>query len=144
MAFRRKSDSERPQGNEPNSVRKEFEIATLDGRRDVLAHVDIKNSKRLGKYGVNLPALDDIAASSIEDAVAAREIVVIDEIGPMEISSKRFRDAVMHALQSESLVLATIVKRSTPFTEKTKQCPALLFSKSGVRTARRLQTLLSV
>jgi len=46
--------------------------------------------------------------------------VVIDEIGPMEIRSAIFRDAVNEALDSEVPVLATIFARSLAFTDAIK------------------------
>jgi nucleoside-triphosphatase len=106
-------------------VRKGFEIVTLDERRGILAHVDIHSPKKINKYGVNISALDEIAATTIRDAVAARKIVIIDEIGPMEILSERFCQAVMHALQSDTVVFGTIVKRNVPFTDQIKAMPTV-------------------
>ena len=102
-------------------VRKGFEILTLDGRRGVLAHVNIRSSARVGKYGVNLNDLDNLAVSAIREAIAAGEVVVIDEIGPMEIASPSLRQAVLEALESQSTVLGSIVQRSTPFTDQIKR-----------------------
>jgi len=48
---------------------------------------------------------------------------VIDEIGPMEIRSTIFRDAVNEALDSEVPVLATIFARSMLFTDAVKSRP---------------------
>jgi len=100
-----------------------FGITTLDGQQGVLASVKIKSPKRVGRYGVNLSDLDGLAARSIEEAVSSKKIVLIDEIGPMEILSERLRKAVMNALQSESPILGTIVKRSLPFTDQIKVMP---------------------
>jgi nucleoside-triphosphatase len=101
-------------------VREGFEIMTLDGQRGQLAHVDIQGRPRVGKYGVNLFELERLAVASIRDAVAAGALVVIDEIGPMEILSEPFRQAVLEALQSESPVLGTIVQRREPFADRVK------------------------
>jgi nucleoside-triphosphatase THEP1 len=40
-----------------------FSITTLDGRRGILAHIDIRSRKREGRYGVNL---QDIATEKFE------------------------------------------------------------------------------
>ena len=48
---------------------------------------------------------------------------MIDEIGPMEIRSAPFREAVVDALDSELPVLATIFLRSLPFTDAIKSRP---------------------
>jgi nucleoside-triphosphatase len=53
----------------------------------------------------------------------ARELVVIDEIGPMEIRSPIFCDAVNDVLDSPEAfgILATITARSFPFTDAIKK-----------------------
>ena len=51
----------------------------------------------------------------------AGRLVVIDEIGPMEIRSAAFRETVIEALESNGPVLATIFARPLPFTEKLKR-----------------------
>jgi nucleoside-triphosphatase len=97
-----------------------FRLITLDGRQGMLAHVGRRGKPRVGKYGVDLGVLDSLGAAAIEDAVSTAELVVIDEIGPMELLSARFRQAVLNALESERAVLGTILWRSRPFTDSVK------------------------
>jgi nucleoside-triphosphatase len=104
-------------------VRVGFKIVTLDGDEGVLAHVDFKTSDRLGKYGLDLSALETVGVKAVRDAVRAQQLVVIDEIGPMEIRSAMLRDAVNEALDSEVPLLATIFARSLPFTDAIKSRP---------------------
>lgn len=100
-----------------------FALITLDGRSGVLAHVSIRGAPRIGKYGVDLAVMDGIAVDCLTRAMAERDIVVIDEIGPMELLSRRFREVVMQVLESEVLVLGSIVKRRTDFTDAIKRHP---------------------
>jgi nucleoside-triphosphatase len=103
-----------------------FKIVTLDGEEAVFAHGDFAAAggpDRLGKYGLDLSALESVGVEAIREAVRARQLVVIDEIGPMEIRSTIFRDAVNEALDSELLVLATIFARPLPFTNAIKSRP---------------------
>jgi len=100
-----------------------FKIITLDDETAVLAHVDFKTRQRLGKYGLDLSALETIGVEALRAAVDARQFVVMDEIGPMEIRSSIFRDAVNEALDREVAVLATIFARSLPFTDAIKTRP---------------------
>jgi nucleoside-triphosphatase len=94
-----------------------FLIKTMDGRTGVLAHINIKG-KLVGKYGVNMGDLEDIGVR----AIAGRgELVVVDEIGKMELLSKRFREAVSEALDSDRLVLGTIKLTDDPFVAKIKR-----------------------
>lgn len=100
-----------------------FALITLDGRSGVLAHVRIRGAPRIGKYGVDLSVMDGIAVDSLTRAMTDDDIVVIDEIGPMELLSRRFREVVMQVLESDVLVLGSIVKRRTDFTDAIKRHP---------------------
>ena len=102
-------------------VRKGFELVTLDGQHGILAHEELKSKMRVGKYGVNLSTLDKLAVDAIQRAISEGGIVVIDEIGPMEILSAGFRQVVLEALESSAIVLGAIVRRSIPFTDGIKR-----------------------
>ena len=100
-----------------------FKIVTLDGEEVVFAHVDFKTRERVAKYGLDLSVLETFAVEAVREALRRRRLVVIDEIGPMEIRSAIFRDAVNEALDSEVPVLATIFARPLPFTDAIKSRP---------------------
>jgi nucleoside-triphosphatase len=86
-----------------------FEILDLTGsRRGWLAHVNQKNGPQVGKYRVNMEDLNGIGAQAITDAVENCDVVAIDEIGPMELFSEKFKEAVRKALKSSKLVLAVV------------------------------------
>jgi nucleoside-triphosphatase len=98
-----------------------FKIVTLDGKEDVFAHVNFKTQERLGKYGLDLSPLETIGIEAVRKAVRARELTVIDEIGPMEIRSAIFREVVNEALNSGAPLLGTITARPFPFTDAIKK-----------------------
>ena len=98
-----------------------FKIITLDGEEAVLAHVDFDTTQRVGKYGLDLRVLESIGTEAICTAVRARRLVVIDEIGPMEIRSSVFCDVVNDAVNSGEPILGTITARSFPFTNAIKK-----------------------
>jgi nucleoside-triphosphatase len=98
-----------------------FKIVTLDGKEDVFAHVNFKTQERLGKYGLDLSPLETISIEAVRKAVRARELTVIDEIGPMEIRSAIFREVVNEALNSRAPLLGTITARPFPFTDAIKK-----------------------
>ncbi|TAL20190.1 NTPase [Patescibacteria group bacterium] len=104
-----------------NDERQGFEIITLDGQKAVLADKDFVSDVKVGKYGVNVENLERTGIPAIERALREKEIVVIDEIGNMEIVSEKFRGAVEKSLQSDRSVLATIHARSHPFTDAIKE-----------------------
>jgi nucleoside-triphosphatase len=104
-------------------VRQGFGIATLDGRTGVLAHVNFNKAIRVGKYGVDVHALESVAVPAVRDAVANKSLVLIDEIGRMELASDAFRQSVLRALDSDRIVLATMLQHTHPFTDALKRRP---------------------
>lgn len=98
-----------------------FKIVTLDGEETVLAHVDFSKRQRVGKYGLDLSGLETIGIEAIHKAVRAQQVVVADEIGPMELRSDLFRDAITEIFDSRAPILATITARPFPFTEAIKK-----------------------
>ena len=92
-----------------NGTRVGFEIMDVSsGQRGVLAHVSGLRGPQVGKYHVNLDDLDAVGAASIVNAAEQSSIVVIDEIGPMELFSASFQDAVGRAVDSGKLVVGVV------------------------------------
>lgn len=98
-----------------------FKIVSLEGKEAVLAHVDFKTTQRVGKYGLDFSGLETIGIEALRTALRARQLVVIDEIGPMEIRSRIFCDVVNEALDSSAPILGTITARSFQFTDTIKK-----------------------
>jgi nucleoside-triphosphatase len=86
-----------------------FEIRDLlTGKAGVLAHVNQASGPRVGKYRVSSNDLERIGAGAIFSAIADADLVVIDEVGPMELTSARFKDAVRSALACGKPLLGTV------------------------------------
>jgi nucleoside-triphosphatase len=104
-------------------VRQGFEIITLDGTRAILAHINIRSSRHVGKYGVDIEALDRVGVQSVHHALEGQAIVVVDEIGKMELFSAAFREAVMETLESGHRLLGTIMQKAHPWADAIKADP---------------------
>jgi nucleoside-triphosphatase len=92
-----------------NGTRVGFEIADLaSGERGVLAHVSGLKGPQVGRYRVNLEDLDTVGVVSIVSAVENSDVVVVDEIGPMELFSAAFQHAVKRAVESAKLVVGVV------------------------------------
>jgi nucleoside-triphosphatase len=76
----------------------------------------------VGKYHVNLQELEEIGAKAIADATEKAAVVAIDEIGPMELYSQNFKQAVAQALESSKPLLAVVhAKAKDPLIAQAKQ-----------------------
>ncbi len=80
--------------------------------RKILASPEIDSKVKVGVYGVDLDALDEIGVPAIRSATDEADVIVVDEVGKMEMESEAFVDAVKDALDSEKPVLLTLHKKS--------------------------------
>lgn len=102
-----------------------FALETLDsGLRAVLAHVDLPGPPRVGRYGVDVGVMERLALPALRSAAAepARgELVLIDELGSMELACAAFRDLIRCLFTSDIDIVATVHAKSAPFTDALKR-----------------------
>ena len=84
-------------------------IATEES--EVLSHVKGVLGPRIGKYSVNLKALSSLAVRALEYARENSDLVVCDEIGPMELLSPDFRRAVRESVLESSKTSVCVVHK---------------------------------
>ena len=97
-----------------------FDLQNLNGERRTLAHVEIDSRNRVGRYGVNTNGFEEFL-EALDLLNPDVELIVIDEIGKMELFSKRFRSLVCDALNSDKQVLASISLKGDEFIREIKQ-----------------------
>jgi nucleoside-triphosphatase len=100
-----------------------FRVVTLDGEQGILSHVDIEGPPRVGKYGVNLKDLEEIGVAALLRAMDEDSCVVVDEIGKMELYSQPFRNAIVTAVEGDSLVVGTVMKSRNGWADDLKALP---------------------
>lgn len=98
-----------------------FRLTTLDGKDAVLARTDLPKTYRVGKYGVDLNVIDDIGVPALLEAAAHRDLVVVDEIGRMEMISQRFCEAMLLILAASKWVLGSVMMDAHPFADSIKK-----------------------
>ena len=104
-------------------IREGFLLTTLAGEQATLAHINLSGKPRVGKYGVDLANLERVGVAALIKAILQGDLVVVDEIGKMELFSGAFRDAVTEALASDKKVLGTILLAPHPWADNIKRMP---------------------
>ena len=84
-----------------------FGIRTLDGKCGVMSHVNIRSPQRVSKYGVDVPAFERLALPALSPTGEAK-VFLLDEIGKMEVFSKKFVATVEKLLDGNVPVVATV------------------------------------
>jgi nucleoside-triphosphatase len=104
--------------------REGFLVEAVSGAQEVLAHVDRPGPPRVGRYGVDLAALDRVALPALRTP-GTGGVVVVDELGKMELASAPFRDAVMQLLDRDVAVVATVHQARHQFTDALRRRPGI-------------------
>lgn len=101
--------------------RRGFDLITLDERQRVpLARVGLDSGVSVGRYGVDVEAVAEVGIPALDQEA---DLVVIDEIAPMELACPGFTDAVDEVLAGPAGVLATAQSRRHPYTDRLKERP---------------------
>ena len=78
----------------------------------VFAKPDIESKITDGNLGVDLSLFESVAIDAIKNACETCDIIVIDEVGRVEVESQAFVDAVKEALDVDKPMIITLHKKS--------------------------------
>lgn len=84
----------------------------VTGETETFAHVDYESKIMVGKIGIDVPKFDSVAIEAIKSACENCDIIVIDEVGKMEVESPAFVEAVREALDCDKPMILTLHKKS--------------------------------
>jgi nucleoside-triphosphatase len=102
--------------------REGFAVEAVAGARGILAHVDLPGPPRVGRYGVDLAAFERVALPTLRTPRTGG-VVVVDELGKMELASAAFCEAIVELLGRDVAVVATVHLGHHRFTDALKRRP---------------------
>ncbi|MDR2845796.1 MAG: NTPase [Candidatus Methanoplasma sp.] len=82
------------------------------GETEVFASPEIESKIMIGKIGVDISKFESVGIAAIKTACRDCDIIVIDEVGKMEVESQAFIDAVKEALDVDKPMILTLHKKS--------------------------------
>ena len=100
--------------------RKGFELISLNGRRGILSHKDIKSPYRVGEYKVDMEGFENLL-DSVPFFDPSNRLIIIDEIGKMECLSDPFKNLLKKIFNSGKLVIATIALKGSGLIAEIKE-----------------------
>jgi len=104
-----------------NGKRTGFYITDFDGNQMIMASERSDLPYRVNKYGVNINAFEKVGIPAMERALKSADLILIDEIGRMEMFSPKFCDMLRKVFDSEKPLLATIKRVDCELTKELKK-----------------------
>jgi nucleoside-triphosphatase len=99
-------------------------IDLMSGIEGPLASSEGSLGPRVGRYRVNIKGLIDVGAAALQRAAAGAEVIAIDEVGPMELTSPEFKRGVEACLRSGRPIVAVVHdKIKDPLIEQIRGLP---------------------
>ena len=100
--------------------RKGFELISLEGKKGLLSHKDIRSPYKVGQYKVDIKSFEDFL-ESISFFNPFTRLIIIDEIGKMECLSDQFKNLLKEILDSEKWVMASIALKGSGLIAEIKE-----------------------
>lgn len=100
--------------------RKGFELISLEGKKGLLSHKDIRSPYKVGQYKVDIKSFENFL-DSISFFNPFTRLIIIDEIGKMECLSDQFKNLLKEILDSAKWVIATIALKGNGLIAEVKE-----------------------
>ncbi len=84
----------------------------MTGATEVFGNIDQESKFMVGKIGIDLRKFESISIDAIKNACEECDIIIIDEIGKIEVESELFVNTVKDALDVDKPMILTLHKKS--------------------------------
>ena len=84
----------------------------ITGETEIFAQNGMESKIMVGKMGVDIEALERVGVKAIKEACEKCDIIIIDEVGKMEVESELFSKVVKDALELNKPMILTLHKKS--------------------------------
>ncbi len=124
-----------------------FRIRTTDGKSLLFASKTFTSKHLVGSYGVNVERFESLALPILEKALQEDKVVVVDEVGKMELFSKAFRDLVRRLIydQKKDMVITIPIRDVHPLVAEIRRLrEAVLLEVSKDNREGLLEDILSL
>ena len=109
-----------------------FKVVDISTGDSVLfASVSFSSHQRVGRYGVNVSLFESVAIPALVNGLKVAKVILIDEIGKMELLSNKFVEAVKRIWESNKIAVGTVPISRVPFVERLVRSSEVFWIKRG-------------
>jgi nucleoside-triphosphatase len=111
-----------------------FKVVTTEGKEVLFASKRFTSRKLVGSYGVNVERFESIAVPVLERALKEKgKVTLVDEVGKMELFSKRFRDLIsdLISLEGRKLLITIPIRDVHPLVRRIRRLEGAVLIEVG-------------
>jgi nucleoside-triphosphatase len=124
-----------------------FAIEALGGQRRILASRHFEQGPRVGPYRVSIENLEAVGVEAVRRALNRRQVILIDEIGKMELKSPAFKAIILEALESDLPTISSMGISKIAFMDAVRERPDVtivtITADNRDRLKERIMTMIS-
>ena len=107
-----------------------------------MAHVNLRGQgrPRVSRYGVDVDAIEQVGVAALQRAMQQGQIVIVDEIGKMELFCGPFKEAVLQAVGGLYMVVATAMAKPNLWADDLKATPNVTLWEVTVENRNEMPT----
>ena len=98
-----------------------FRIVTLDGETALLAAAGHPGPVRVSKYGIDIEGLERVGVHALKVGRERGYVLVVDEIGRMQLFSREFRQLILSAIRDGHPILGTIMQGRNKYADRIRE-----------------------
>jgi len=87
-------------------------VDVASGERATFAHVEFGETHKNINFGLKLDVLEEVGIGAIKKAAEECDLVVVDEVGPIQLESEEFCNAILELIKTNVAQILTIHKKS--------------------------------
>ncbi len=106
-------------------IRVGFKVKSFAGEEATMAHINYSTPYQVSRYKVDLGKFEKVALPELKRAKEERGVVIIDEIGKMELFSKEFQKEVLALMETDRMIIATCSIAPLPFISTLTKIPEI-------------------
>jgi len=95
----------------------------LDNKTCILSSIESTSKLRISRYGVEIDNFENLVLPVLKGAMNSNKIIIIDEIGPMQMYSDKFKSLLLQLEESNKKIIGTIFYDSFSFIDDFKNKP---------------------
>lgn len=118
-----------------------FKIITFHNGEGILAHINFRSSYKISKYYIDIQKFEKLIIPEL-NLVREKKIILIDEIGKMELFSQKFKEKIKEIFDLDNIIVATIPISKIEFIENLKSLPKVKIYEINFGNRNRLIEIL--